>query len=212
MITVGVRFRFRVILVIFVVDELIMEEVLIREPESYQSINISSRFGTCLSSADNRFNTACSSTNVFSKYKNISRNIHVSFEDFRAEMSRSPNLWNVRLFCLAGFFFILLGSVLYNPRNLGCKNDTTFRNAEKSNQKHGFKSQKTGTLYVHLFPKWTVNNFARVLYGRKRKYREDLVSTSVRYTRGGIQNIPDWCKHLYNSCGSAKQRSQQAKL
>jgi hypothetical protein len=30
--------------------------------------------------------------------------------------------------------------------------------------------------------------------------------------RCGIQNIPDWCRHLYSSCGSAKHRSQQAKL
>jgi hypothetical protein len=30
--------------------------------------------------------------------------------------------------------------------------------------------------------------------------------------RGGIQNIPDWCRHLYSSCGSAKHRSQQAKI
>jgi hypothetical protein len=29
---------------------------------------------------------------------------------------------------------------------------------------------------------------------------------------GGIQNIPDWCRHLYRSCGSAKHQSQQAKL
>jgi hypothetical protein len=30
--------------------------------------------------------------------------------------------------------------------------------------------------------------------------------------RSGIQYIPDWCRHLYSSCGSAKHRSQQAKL
>jgi hypothetical protein len=30
--------------------------------------------------------------------------------------------------------------------------------------------------------------------------------------RGGIQNIPDWCRHLYNICGSANHRSQRAKL
>jgi hypothetical protein len=29
---------------------------------------------------------------------------------------------------------------------------------------------------------------------------------------GGVQNIPDWCHHLYSSCGSMKHRSQQAKL
>jgi hypothetical protein len=26
------------------------------------------------------------------------------------------------------------------------------------------------------------------------------------YVRGCIQNIPDWCHHLYSSCGSAKHR------
>jgi hypothetical protein len=26
---------------------------------------------------------------------------------------------------------------------------------------------------------------------------------------GGIQNIPDWCRHLYSSCSSAKHRSEQ---
>jgi hypothetical protein len=30
--------------------------------------------------------------------------------------------------------------------------------------------------------------------------------------RGRIQNIPDWCRHIYSSCGSAKPRPQQAKL
>jgi hypothetical protein len=30
--------------------------------------------------------------------------------------------------------------------------------------------------------------------------------------RNGIQNIPDWCRHVYSSCGSAENRSQQAKL
>jgi hypothetical protein len=30
--------------------------------------------------------------------------------------------------------------------------------------------------------------------------------------RGGNQNIPDWCRHLHSSCGSAKHRPQQAKL
>jgi hypothetical protein len=34
----------------------------------------------------------------------------------------------------------------------------------------------------------------------------------IAFTRGGIQNFPDWCCHLYSSCGSAKHRSQQAKL
>jgi hypothetical protein len=24
--------------------------------------------------------------------------------------------------------------------------------------------------------------------------------------QGRIQNIPDWCRHLYSSCGSAKHR------
>jgi hypothetical protein len=30
--------------------------------------------------------------------------------------------------------------------------------------------------------------------------------------RDGIQNIPDWCRHLYSSCGIAKHRYQQDKL
>jgi hypothetical protein len=30
--------------------------------------------------------------------------------------------------------------------------------------------------------------------------------------RGSIQNVLDWCRHLYNSCGSAKHGSQLAKL
>jgi hypothetical protein len=32
------------------------------------------------------------------------------------------------------------------------------------------------------------------------------------FIRGGIQNIPDWCRHLYSSRGSTKNLSQQAKL
>jgi hypothetical protein len=28
----------------------------------------------------------------------------------------------------------------------------------------------------------------------------------LQYVRGGIQNIPDLCRHLYSSCGSAKHR------
>jgi hypothetical protein len=35
---------------------------------------------------------------------------------------------------------------------------------------------------------------------------------TVERLRGGIQNIPHWCRHLYSSCGSAKHRSQKAKL
>jgi hypothetical protein len=30
--------------------------------------------------------------------------------------------------------------------------------------------------------------------------------------RSGIQHIPDWWRHLYSSCGSAKHRSQKPKL
>jgi hypothetical protein len=37
------------------------------------------------------------------------------------------------------------------------------------------------------------------------------VSGNGRNT-GGIQNIPDWCRHQCRSCGSAKHRPQQAKL
>jgi hypothetical protein len=32
------------------------------------------------------------------------------------------------------------------------------------------------------------------------------------YIRGSIQNIPDWCRHLYSSCGSTKNLSQKGKL
>jgi hypothetical protein len=38
----------------------------------------------------------------------------------------------------------------------------------------------------------------------KKKFTEGI--------RGGTQNIPDWCRHLYSSCGNEKQWSQQAKL
>jgi hypothetical protein len=39
----------------------------------------------------------------------------------------------------------------------------------------------------------------------KRKYQMD--ATSSRHgIPGGIQNIPDLCRHLYSSCGSAKHR------
>jgi hypothetical protein len=41
---------------------------------------------------------------------------------------------------------------------------------------------------------------------------EFRVSCTNQGVRGGIQNIPDWCRHLYSSCGSAKHWSQQAKL
>jgi hypothetical protein len=34
----------------------------------------------------------------------------------------------------------------------------------------------------------------------------------MKGVRGGIQNIPDWCRHLYSSCGSAKHLFQKAKL
>jgi hypothetical protein len=40
-----------------------------------------------------------------------------------------------------------------------------------------------------------------------------FVIWKYRYNiRGGIQNIPDRCRHLHNSCGSAKHRYKQAKL
>jgi hypothetical protein len=34
----------------------------------------------------------------------------------------------------------------------------------------------------------------------------------MRVLRDYIKNSPDWCRQLYNSCGSAKHRSKQAKL
>jgi hypothetical protein len=42
---------------------------------------------------------------------------------------------------------------------------------------------------------------------------DQWVAISVGWkVRGGIKNIPDWCRHLYSSCGSAKHQSQHAKL
>jgi hypothetical protein len=37
-------------------------------------------------------------------------------------------------------------------------------------------------------------------------------SSRVQNMRGCIQNIPDWCCHLYSGCGSEKHRFQQTKL
>jgi hypothetical protein len=34
----------------------------------------------------------------------------------------------------------------------------------------------------------------------------------VMTLRGGVQHIPEWFRHLYSSCGSAKHGSQKAKL
>jgi hypothetical protein len=34
----------------------------------------------------------------------------------------------------------------------------------------------------------------------------NLVMVTQGDVRGCIQNIPDWCRHLYSSCGSAKHR------
>jgi hypothetical protein len=34
----------------------------------------------------------------------------------------------------------------------------------------------------------------------------------AQQTRGSIQNIPDWCRDLYSSCGSIKNLSQKPKL
>jgi hypothetical protein len=36
-----------------------------------------------------------------------------------------------------------------------------------------------------------------------------LISPTVR---GWMQNFPDWCRHLYSSCSSAKHMSKQAKI
>jgi hypothetical protein len=46
-----------------------------------------------------------------------------------------------------------------------------------------------------------------------RSSTQRLLSYHYLYVvRGGTQNILDWCRHLYSSSGSAKHRSQQAKL
>jgi hypothetical protein len=44
---------------------------------------------------------------------------------------------------------------------------------------------------------------------KKKEEEEDEYNSQ---TRGGIQDIPDWCHHLYSSCGSTKNLSQLAKL
>jgi hypothetical protein len=38
------------------------------------------------------------------------------------------------------------------------------------------------------------------------RLRNTLPPPYVREVQGAIQNIPDWCLHLYSSCGSAKRR------
>jgi hypothetical protein len=43
-------------------------------------------------------------------------------------------------------------------------------------------------------------------YGNNRRGRD------IMEIRGSIHNIPDWWRHLYSSCSSAKHRAQQAKL
>jgi hypothetical protein len=32
------------------------------------------------------------------------------------------------------------------------------------------------------------------------------IETSMQFVQSSIQNIPDWCRHLYSSCGNAKHR------
>ena len=33
-----------------------------------------------------------------------------------------------------------------------------------------------------------------------------ILKNKIKTLRGGIQNFPDWCHHLYGSCGGAKHR------
>jgi hypothetical protein len=61
----------------------------------------------------------------------------------------------------------------------------------------------TVTLYV----------FEDFLYIRRVRLRNihifgvgETPPPSVLSLRGGIQNILNWCRHLYSSCGSAKHR------
>jgi hypothetical protein len=53
-----------------------------------------------------------------------------------------------------------------------------------------------------------------VMYCPETYLEEPVTLRNFPKIRGGIQNIPDWCRHLqvYSICGSAKYRSQQAKL
>jgi hypothetical protein len=59
-----------------------------------------------------------------------------------------------------------------------------------------------GAPYIYDISKLKVKLFAGITLIR---------NVSLRH-RGWIQNIPDWCRFLYSSCGSAKHRSKQAKL
>jgi hypothetical protein len=43
----------------------------------------------------------------------------------------------------------------------------------------------------------------------KKEEEEDEYNSQ---TRSSIEYIPDWCRHLYSSCGSTKNLCQQAKL
>jgi hypothetical protein len=41
---------------------------------------------------------------------------------------------------------------------------------------------------------------------------ETVMGYLYLHIRGGIQNTPYWCRHLYSSCSSVKHLSQHAKL
>jgi hypothetical protein len=46
----------------------------------------------------------------------------------------------------------------------------------------------------------------------RKHFLQICVRKDAKWNRpDSIQNIPDWCHHLYSSCGSAKHRSQRAK-
>jgi hypothetical protein len=52
--------------------------------------------------------------------------------------------------------------------------------------------------------------FSGRMYIHKTVYT--TLKTYTLHLRGGIQNIPDWCRQLYSSFGIAKHRFKQAKL
>jgi hypothetical protein len=78
-------------------------------------------------------------------------------------------------------------------------------------------TQPTATAILKLLATYQCPSCNRKIRGKwSNETLEILLLQSLTvcpmYIRGGAQYIPDWCHHLYNSSGSAKHRSQQAKL
>jgi hypothetical protein len=67
-----------------------------------------------------------------------------------------------------------------------------------------FVIQMSGTLLP-----LSVSKFWR--YAAFHRRQLSPLRCDARYIRGGTQNIPDWWRHIYGSCGSAKRQSEKAK-